>query len=77
MCTLGYACRAIIRHACGGDPDRLASLANRFVGVVFPGDTLTTEGWRVEDGKYYFRTLNQEGRPVLGNGVFNVVANRN
>jgi acyl dehydratase len=70
LCTLGYACRAIVRHACGGDVDRFRSLSNRFAGVVYPGESLTTEGWAIGDGRYVFRTVNQDGRPVLGNGLF-------
>jgi len=74
LCTLGYAGRAIVRHACDGDPDRFQSLSMRFANVVFPGDTLSTEGWRTEAGRYVFRTVNQDGRLILSNGVVKVNA---
>ena len=52
---------------CDQDPGRLASFALRFMKVVYPGNTLTTEGWKVDKGRYIIRTTNQEGQTVLGN----------
>ena len=46
LCTFGFVGRAAVRHACGGDPARLKVLEARFAKLVFPGDTLITEGWR-------------------------------
>jgi acyl dehydratase len=37
LCTYGHAGRAVLRHACGGDPARFRSLSARFSGVVFSG----------------------------------------
>ena len=39
----------------------------RFSGVVFPGDTLTTEGWQVDPGRYVVTTKTQDGKVVLSN----------
>jgi len=36
------------------------------------GETLTTEGWKTKDGRCIFRTVNQDGRPVLNNGIARV-----
>ncbi len=69
LCTLGYAGRAITSSVCDQDPGRLASFALRFMNVVYPGDALTTEGWKVDKGRYIIRTTNQEGQTVLGNAV--------
>jgi acyl dehydratase len=69
LCTYGHAGRAVLRHACGGDPKRLQSFAARFAGVVFPGDTLTTEGWQVEPGRWVIRTKTQDDRLVLSNSI--------
>jgi acyl dehydratase len=77
LCTLGYACRAIVRHACGGDPDRFKSLSMRFSNVVIPGGTLTTEGWAMDDGRHLFRTVDQDGRLILSNGVVKVGSEMN
>jgi acyl dehydratase len=51
LCTYGYATRAIVNEALGGDVTRLLSFRARFSSVVYPGDTLTTEGWK--DGNRY------------------------
>ncbi len=45
LCTFGYAGRAVVRHACGGEPTRLRSLRGQFSSPVFPGDTLIVRGW--------------------------------
>ena len=77
LCTYGHAGRAILRHACGGDPKRFKSFAARFSGVVFPGDTLTTEGWRMTDTSrpgetFVIRCRTQDGRVVLSNSLAEV-----
>jgi len=72
LCTYGFAGRAILHSVCGSDPKKLKSFAVRFMGVVFPGETLITEGWKVENGKYIVQTRTQDGRVVLGNGVAEV-----
>jgi len=69
LCTYGHAGRAILRGACGGDPAKLRSFGARFAGVVFPGDTLTTRGWKVGDGKYVVTVTTQEGKVVLSNAI--------
>ena len=72
LCTYGFAGRAVLRHACGGDPKKLKSFAARFAGVVFPGDTLTTQGWQIEPGKWVVQTKTQEGKIVLSNAIAEV-----
>jgi acyl dehydratase len=69
LCTYGHAGRAVLKHACGGDPTKLRTFAARFAGVVFPGDTLTTEGWQVEPGKWVVQVKQQDGKVVLSNSV--------
>jgi acyl dehydratase len=67
LCTFGFAARAILYGACDGDPARFKSFSARFLNVVFPGDTLITEGWHVDQGRCIIQTKTQDGRPVLGN----------
>jgi acyl dehydratase len=69
LCTYGFAGRAFLLHACGGDPKKFKSFAARFAGVVYPGDTLTTEGWQIEPGKWVLRTRTQDDRVVLSNSL--------
>ena len=72
LCTYGFAGRAILAGACGGEPARLRSFGARFSGVVFPGDTLTTRGWRVADGRYVVTVTTLAGKLVLSNAVAEV-----
>ncbi|HZS39175.1 MAG TPA: MaoC/PaaZ C-terminal domain-containing protein [Polyangia bacterium] len=69
LCTFGHAGRAILRGACGGDPAKFKSFAARFSGVVFPGDTLTTRGWKMDGHQYIVTTSTQEGKVVLSNAT--------
>lgn len=69
LCTYGHAGRAFLRHACDGEPQKFRSFAARFAGVVFPGDALTTEGWRVAPGLWVLRTKTQDDRIVLSNAL--------
>ncbi len=72
-CTMAIAGRAVVDHACAGDPERLRRLRVRFARPVFPGDTLRTAGWKEKDeaggAVYGFETANQEGKRVLINGI--------
>jgi len=74
LCTFGFTGRAVLKALCANDPGRLRSLSGRFLHPVFPGDTLITEGWRIDDDKYILRITNQEGTPVLGNAVAEIGA---
>jgi acyl dehydratase len=69
LCTYGYACRAVLRGAGGGEVARLRSLGARFTGVVMPGDTLTTRGWNGDDGRCLLTTSTQDGRVVLSSAI--------
>jgi acyl dehydratase len=67
LCTYGFVGRAILHGICGSDPARFKSFSARFAGMVWPGDALITEGWKVNEGKYIIRCTNQDGRVVLDN----------
>jgi acyl dehydratase len=61
LCTFGYAGRALVAHACGGDPRRLSSFRGQFAKPVFPGDTLVVRGWNEDGGTAI--TVSTEERP--------------
>ena len=69
LCTYGYAGRAIVREACGGDPLRLKSFSARFMNVVYPGETISVAGWRREAGRFVIQVKAGDGRLVLGNAL--------
>lgn len=72
LCTFGHAGRAILHSVCESDPARFKSFAARFTNVVFPGDTITTEGWKSEPGGYIIQVKTQTGKVVLGNAYAEV-----
>ena len=41
--------------------------------MVYPGETLITEGWEDESGKYIIQVRKEDGTIVLGNAVAEVV----
>lgn len=62
LCTFGYAGRALVAHACAGDPTRLSRFRGQFANPVFPGDTLVVRGWH-EEGRTAV-TVATEERPA-------------
>ena len=68
LCTYGYAGRAVVAEACGGDPDKLASFRGQFSSPVFPGDTLIIRGWN-EGGRVVLDVTTEErpDKPCLSN----------
>jgi acyl dehydratase len=71
LCSYGHAGRAVLKHACGGDPKRMKTFAVRFAGVVFPGDTLITEGWQIEPGQWVVQCKAND-KVVLSNAMAEV-----
>lgn len=72
LCTFGFVGRAAVRHACGGDPTRLRALETRFAKIVFPGDTLVTEGWRMGARALLRVTTKDRGESVLSHAFAEV-----
>jgi acyl dehydratase len=68
LCTFGYACRALVEGAAGGDPRRLLAMEARFAKPVYPGETLTTEIWIEAPGQVWFHTSNEASETVLDGG---------
>jgi acyl dehydratase len=61
LCTYGYAARALLYSVCDGNPARFKEFKARFSGVVFPGETLVTEGWHDRGGRYLVRARTDRG----------------
>jgi acyl dehydratase len=68
LCSFGFSARAIVAGLGLKEPSRLRSYGVRFMNMVYPGDTLITEGWGLGEGRYIIRATNQDGKVVLGNG---------
>ncbi|MFW9880437.1 MAG: MaoC/PaaZ C-terminal domain-containing protein [Candidatus Thorarchaeota archaeon] len=65
LCTYGIATRAIVYGLCDGDVSHFKEFSARFKGVVFPGEKLTTEGWK-DNGRYIIQ-VRKDDIVVLGN----------
>ncbi len=67
LCTFGYVTRAVVQGACDGDPDRLRSLSVQFKKPVWPGETLKTVGYSLNDGIVALATYaNDRPEAVVG-----------
>ena len=68
LCTMALTCRAVLEAAGIGDPHAIRRLAVRFSAPLFPGDTLTTSVWELDDGAYGFTAAGSDGNPVIKDG---------
>lgn len=66
LCTYGFATRAIIYGACNGNLERFKEFKARFTSEVYPGETLTTEGWKRNE-RYIIQVRTERGAIVLSN----------
>ena len=72
LCSFGHVGRAVLAEYCGNDPSRFAGLSVRFSGVVYPGDTITTDMWDEGKGRIVLQARTQEGRVVISNAAAQV-----
>jgi acyl dehydratase len=67
LCTYGIAVRSLVNGPLDGDVNRLKEFKARFSSAVYPGDRLTTEGWRTDGG--YIVQARTENSIVLSNAL--------
>jgi len=67
--TFGFACRALVQGLCDEDVTRFGRMSARFADVVYPGDVLRTEIWRMGDDAIFQTTVEGRGL-VLDRGTF-------
>ena len=72
LCSFGHVGRAVLAEYCGNDPSRFVGLSVRFSGVVYPGDTITTDMWDEGNGRIVLQARTQEGRVVISNAAAQV-----
>jgi acyl dehydratase len=64
LATYGFAARALIRGALGGDASRLVTFHGQFRKPFWPGDVMRTEGFQV-DGVWALRTTSASPDDVV------------
>jgi acyl dehydratase len=64
LCTFGHAGRAVLASFCNNDPARMKTFEVRFSGVVFPGETITTDMWDVGKGTIVFTARTERGEAL-------------
>lgn len=75
LCTFGFACRAVLHAACGGDPSRMKSFSAQFRRPVWPGDTLVTRGYAIDGDRIVVDTrVEERDESVLANAWAHVIA---
>ncbi|MFX1308404.1 MAG: MaoC/PaaZ C-terminal domain-containing protein [Promethearchaeota archaeon] len=65
LCTYGFVTRAIFYGACNGEISRFKEFSARFSSPVYPGDKITTEGWK--DNNRYIIQARTEQKIVINN----------
>jgi acyl dehydratase len=74
LCSFGHVGRAVLQEYCGNDTSKFVGMSCRFSGVVYPGDTITTDMWDEGNGKILVQARTQEGRVVISNAAAEVKA---
>jgi acyl dehydratase len=68
LCTFGVAGRALLGTVCGGQTSRLKTMSGRFSSPVYPGETLRTEVWVLNEDAVFRTSVLKRGVVVLNNG---------
>lgn len=73
LSSFGFAGRAVLKHFCGYDVKKFKSIRARFSKHVFPGETLVTEMWKVDDSHVVFQTkVKERGDIALSHAVVEI-----
>ncbi len=74
LCTYGYMVRAVVKGACGGDATKLRAFEAQFRKPVWPGDTLVTQGWKVDGERVALSvTAKDRGETVISGASARIV----
>jgi acyl dehydratase len=71
LCTMAFAGRAVLEAAGVADPHAVRRIAVRFSAPLFPGESVTTRIWNLDDA-FGFESVNEQGAPVLKDGRLEV-----
>ncbi len=65
LCTMGYACRILIKRLFPGEPERIKRLRVRFSRPLYPGVPIRVQIWKTEEGRALFRVVNGENNDIV------------
>ncbi len=70
LCTMGFACRALIKALTPGAPERIRRLRCRFTRPLYPGVPIETRIWKTGLNTALWQTRNEQaGDIVIDKGV--------
>jgi acyl dehydratase len=71
LCTMGFACRALVSRQCAGAPESVRRIGCRFKRPLYPGTPIKTQVWVVDEGRALWRVVKaSDGGVVIDNGIF-------
>lgn len=65
LCTLGHACRALIRCLTPGSPERVRRIGCRFVSPLVAGTPIQTQIWQDGEGRAVWRVVRASDQSVV------------
>jgi len=68
LCTMAMSGKSVVDTLAEGDPRRLKRLGVRFASPVFNSSTLTTQGWKTDNGSNFI-VRDERGKVVIANGI--------
>jgi multifunctional beta-oxidation protein len=72
LCTFGFVGRAILGEFCENDVTRFKAFEARFVGIVYPGETIVAEMWREGNRVLVQARTKERGELVINNAAATV-----
>ena len=67
LCSLGHACRLLVRELFPGEPERMTSIYARFSSMVFPGNSYALYIWHITENMAAFRMVSQDNNTIILN----------
>lgn len=65
LCTKGVCAKVVYEKFCNGDASLIKKVASKFVGHVFPGETIIVEMWKLGNIVYYEAKVKERGTTAL------------
>ena len=70
LCTYGFATRMLIQQAFPFQPEKVKHIYAQMRNVCYPGRNVTLKAWKMTDTQLVFTLTDEQGRQLLGNGIF-------